>query len=98
MHRPTRLLLCAAMVSVISVSAVARGEGGSGGFGHGDAVGPSSHSSEAVKNSNGRFAADRDHGRDRAHDRMHALGAKHGKATHKRPDHEGTRSEEARER
>ena len=41
--------------------------------------------SEAAPNSNGRFATDRDFGRDRAEDRMSAEGKAHAKAKVKKP-------------
>lgn len=90
MRRPVSLLLCAAIVSTISLTAVARG-GGGGGSNDSDAVGPASYSSEAAENSNGHFAADRDHGRDRALDRVSVAGAKHGHAlvAHAKRHHEG---------
>jgi hypothetical protein len=51
--------------------------------GVGASISTGSHgpSANAMENSNGRFAADRDFGRDRAEDRMSAQGAAHERAS-----------------
>ncbi|MGY2489024.1 hypothetical protein [Cupriavidus sp. CP313] len=68
----------------LSFSASARGGGaGGGGFGNGGNFGgaASGHASnEAVMNSNGSFAGDRDKGLQRAGDRRSSQGSSHEKA------------------
>ncbi len=68
-----RLLLSVALLSGLSLNAAARG----GGWSH-HASGHSSNS-QALANSNGRFALDRDKGLDRAEDRRSAKDLNHEK-------------------
>ena len=75
--------------SLFGVSELADARGGGGGpagggpgAGHGAPhFGGPAPNSKAAANSNGRFAADRNHGLDRAEERKSAQGLAHGKAT-----------------
>lgn len=72
------------LASLFGASQVVYARGGGGGSGP---MGGAPHSSgpatngQATANSNGRFAADRDQGLDRAEDRMSAQGKEHEKAS-----------------
>lgn len=102
MHKSTSLVMCTMIAMAFSASAAARGgsngggmgSGMGGGFSHGSPVGPSSNS-QALENSNGRFAQDRDQGLDRAEDRMSTQGREHEKASDagsKDPRHDAPRA------
>lgn len=72
------LLLLALSQPVLARGGGGAGGGGGGGFSHGSAVGPGAGSA-AGANANGRFAADRDKGLERAQDRMSEQGLTHQK-------------------
>jgi hypothetical protein len=82
MRKLISVLLCGAFATAFSLSAAAGGPGGGAPGGRGaSAPGGPPAGSQALQNSNGRFAKDRDKGLDRAEDRMSAQGLKHQKAT-----------------
>jgi hypothetical protein len=77
MRKLISVLLAGAFAAAFSLGAAAAGPGGHSAAAPG---GPPARS-QAQENSNGRFAADRDKGLDRAEDRMSDQGRKHQKAT-----------------
>jgi hypothetical protein len=89
MRKIISMLLCGAFTAALSLGATAAGPGASGGH---SAAGSPPASSQAMENSNGRFATDRDKGLDRAEDRMSAEGRKHEKATAAQKKHKSENS------
>lgn len=100
MRRSILVVMGAAVLTMFAMEAGARGGGGggggfgggSGGFGgggvsRGTPTGPSGNGA-SMDNSNGRFAQDRDMGRDRAEDRMSQEGLDHEQATDARKKHD----------
>ena len=103
MRKSTSIVMCTMIAMAFSASALAARGGGNGGgmgggmgggYSHGSPVGPSANS-QALENSNGRFAQDRDQGLSRAEDRMSTQGLEHEKAASTSTQH-GARSAEPR--
>lgn len=87
MRKIMQVVLVAFLFAAHSPLVAARG-GGGGGAAHSGGPAPNS---QAAANSNGRFAADRDKGRDRAEDRRSAKATVNAKKHHRKTVSEKTR-------
>ncbi len=81
MRKLISVLLCGAFAAAFGLSAAAREPGDASRGQSASAPGGPAAGSQALENSNGRFATDRDKGLDRAEDRMSEQGLRHQKAT-----------------
>jgi len=90
MFKKTLVVAVGSLLLGLSFAASAHGGGGGGGFGGGGNFGgaaPGHASHEAMMNSNGSFASDRDKGLQRAGDRRSLEGSSHEKAHDNRMHH-----------
>ncbi|WP_316150612.1 hypothetical protein [Cupriavidus sp. BIC8F] len=95
MFKRTLVIAVGSLMIGSSFAAPAHGGGGGGGSGFGGGNGGvSGHAShEAMTNSNGSFASDRDKGLQRAEDRRSSEGASHEKAHANRMHHKSNHAQ-----
>ncbi|WER47987.1 hypothetical protein CupriaWKF_24580 [Cupriavidus sp. WKF15] len=84
MFKRTLVVAVGSLLLGLSFAASARGGGGGGGGGNFGSAAPGHASNQAMTNSNGSFASDRDKGQQRAEDRRSLEGSSHEKAQENR--------------